>query len=402
MKLNQIIVYIIFAILILGAFLPVVSYLLIGLLIALIIASKQEKIVWNHLMQNKILLMMIASAVFSSLFSDLWYISILFSILYIMKILFCSIVSCYLEERHINLVIIVVMILGIIVSIIGIIQYFYFDNNMPESWVDSEVYRIDFRAYSTFFNPNILAVFLDLTILTAVVHHESNKKSLCRAFALLCSTLSTMCLLLTYSRNGWISLCISFITLFLINRKYMKYAVIFPILFISFDFFSDTGRLLPQNIAADSSIDYRIKIWKTSLYIIKNNLILGIGQGTVWEQIPIYSNELKAYVSHVHNIYLQRLVDTGIVGLSLFISFIKYLWNKIKLDVFDNKDISLISMGFYIVLLVNGLLDAVSFQEQISIFVWTFIGINLTVTKVYNLSEENYNRATEHTFTKSD
>lgn len=377
MKLDKVIVYLIFIILILGALLPVASYLLIGILIALLIAFRQEKIIWDYLIQNNILLMMIISTLLSSLFSDLWYISILFSILYIMKILFCSIVSCYLDESHVDKIIYLIICLGIFISLTGIFQYFYFNGDMPNSWVDTSVYNINFRAYSTFFNPNILAVFLILTILTALVRFESNKTHRNKALAFLCSLLSTICLLLTYSRNGWLSLCISLIAISLLNSKYIKYVILYPIVFLLFDFLGDVGRLFPQNMLADSSIEYRIRIWVSTIKIIKDNLILGIGSGTIWEQIPLYSNELKAYISHVHNIYLQRLVDTGITGLFLFLWFIRYVWNRIKEDIIDNKDISVVSFGFFTSLLANGFFDAICFQSQISVFVWAFIGISL-------------------------
>ncbi|WP_352418905.1 O-antigen ligase family protein [Proteiniborus sp.] len=381
MKLDRIIVYIIFTILILGALFPVGSYLLIGILIAMIIVFGQEKAIWDHLIQNKVLLLMAISTLLSSLFSELWYVSIFFSILYIIKILFCSIVSCYLDESHVEKIILLLMYLGVLVSIIGIFQFFYFNGDMPNSWVDTNVYNIDFRAYSTFYNPNILAVFLNLSLLTGLVQFETNKTHKNKTLATSCFILSLICLLLTYSRNGWFSLCISFIVLSFINTKYIKYAVLFPIIFFSFDFLGDIGRLLPKNMIADSSIEYRIKIWIAAIKIIKDNLILGIGPGTIWEEIPLYSNDLKAYISHVHNIYLQKLADTGIIGLFFFIFFIKYLWNEIKEDVFSNKEISVISFGFCITLLVNGLFDAVCFQSQISIFVWLFIGIGLKKAK---------------------
>lgn len=397
MKLNKIIVYLIFIILILGALLPAASYLLMGILITLLIAFKQEKIIWHHLLQNRILLAMIISTVLSSLFSDLWYISIFFSILYIMKVLFCSIISCYLDEEHVDKIIFLLMCLGIIVSAIGIFQYFYFSGDMPKSWVDRNVYDIDFRAYSTFFNPNILAGFLNLTLLVGIVQFESNKNNRNMIITILCSVLSTSCLLLTYSRNGWLSLCISFVALSIINRKYIKYAVLFPVIFVIFDFLGDTGRLLPRNIVADSSIEYRIKIWIAAIKILKDNLVLGIGPGTIWEQIPLYSNDLKAYISHVHNIYLQRLIDTGIIGLFCFVWFIKYLWSRIREDVFNNVDISIIVFGFYVTLLGNGFFDAICFQEQISVYVWTLIGINLAKTKSNRTVNEKHEEIQEKT-----
>lgn len=377
MSLNRIVMYLILIILILGALLPVASYLLIGILIVLLIAFRQEKVILNYLFQNKILMMMIISTLLSSLFSDLWYISILFSILYTMKIIFCSIVSCYIDESHFDKIIFLLICLGIVVSVIGIFQYLYFNGDMPKSWVDSHVYNINFRAYSTFFNPNILAVFLNLTILAGLVCFESSKNHRNNVLSVLCAISSTICLLLTYSRSGWLSLCASLIGISLNNNKYIKYAILFPIIFLLFDFLGDVGRLLPQNMIIDSSIEYRIKIWKAAIKIIKDNPVLGIGPGTIWEKLPLYSSDLKAYVAHVHNIYLQKLVDTGIVGLFLFALSIKYIWSRVRNDILNNKEISIIAFGFYITLLINGLFDAICFQSQISIFVWLFIGINL-------------------------
>jgi len=376
MKLNTVIIYLIFIILALGAISPLLAYFTMGILFTVLIGYKQEKVIWKFLLENKILLLMIISMVFSSLFSELPYISILFSILYIMKVLFGVTISCYLNEEHHNKIINLLMCLGIIVSSIGIFQYFH-DGYMPKSWIDNNTYNINFRAYSTFFNPNILSVFLNLVILSGVVWIEYNKNNKDNFLAALCIILSTICQLFTYSRNGWMSLCVSFIAMSLNNKKYMKYAVLFLVIFITFDFLGDTGRLLPQNIIADSSLDYRIKIWTAALKIIKDNLIIGIGTGTFWEKAPLYSDEIKSYVSHAHNIFLQKLLDAGTVGLFLFIWFIKYLWNIIKENTHKGKCINTIAFGFFVTLLSNGFLDAICFQAQISIYVWTFIGVSL-------------------------
>lgn len=377
MGLNKIILYSIILILILGAILPVASYFFIGIIIVLMILFKQERIIWTYLTHNKILLVMIFSALLSSLFSELWYISILFSVLYIMKILFCSIVANYIDDNSVHKIIFLIIILGIVVSTIGILQYFYFNGDIPKSWVDRNVYTISYRAYSTFFNPNILALFLNLTFLAGLVYFELNKSRKYNIISALCLVLSTICLLLTYSRSGWISLSLSLVGISIINKKYTKYAVLFPVIFIAFDILGGVGRLYPQNIAVDSSVSYRKEIWAASLGIIKDNIVFGIGQGTTWEQLPLYSNTIKAYVSHVHNIYLQKLVDTGIVGLIFFFYFIKYVWERIKKDVYKSKEISIISFGFYIAILTNGLFDGTSFQAQLSIYLWLLIGISL-------------------------
>lgn len=395
MNLEKVSKYLIYLIIILGAFFPIASYVLMGIIIINIILLKKEQEIIIKLRNNIILLMMVISMILSSIFSEIWYVSVFFSIFFIIQVLFSISVSIFLDESDFSRVLSIIMYLGLAVSVIGLFQYYFQIGNIQKSWIDKNVYNIDFRVYSTFFNPNILAIFLNLTIITSVVSITETNKTRILVPAAICTMTSTVCLLLTYSRGGWIPLCISFVLLGIFDRRYLKYIVVFGAIFGGFDYASDVGRLMPQKIVIDSSVGYRIKLWKASFDIIQDNPILGIGKGTVWNKIPEYSNTITAYVSHVHNVFLQILVDTGVVGATVFVIFIKDIWNRIKLNIKKKQSIGLItkvSLGFYVTLIVNGFFDAVCLQSQISIFVWFLIGINFIDEKANNLElmQEEY------------
>ncbi|MGF7056576.1 O-antigen ligase family protein [Brassicibacter mesophilus] len=395
MNLEKVSKYLIYLIIILGAFFPIASYVLMGIIIINIILLKKEQEIIIKLRNNIILLMMVISMILSSIFSEIWYVSVFFSIFFIIQVLFSISVSTFLDESDFSRVLSIIMYLGIAVSVIGLFQYYFQIGNIQKSWIDKNVYNIDFRVYSTFFNPNILAIFLNLTIITSVVSITETNKTKILVPAAICTMTSTVCLLLTYSRGGWIPLCISFVLLGIFDRRFLKYIVVFGAIFGGFDYASDVGRLMPQKIVIDSSVGYRIKLWKASFDIIQDNPILGIGKGTVWNKIPEYSNTITAYVSHVHNVFLQILVDTGVVGATVFVIFIKDIWNRIKFNIKKKQSIGLItkvSLGFYVTLIVNGFFDAVCLQSQISIFVWFLIGINFIDEKANDLElmQEEY------------
>jgi O-antigen ligase len=83
----------------------------------------------------------------------------------------------------------------------------------------------------------------------------------------------------------------------------------------------ELGQILHGNFD-DSFGSHRIQIWKGVLEIIKKHPWLGIGPGTLEDNIDIrferwselLEQTLSTYVDDAHNIYLQYLVSFGILG----------------------------------------------------------------------------------------
>ena len=385
MEAKRIIKINIYMILITAVFSPIIAYVFMGVLFAVIVLFKQGFDVLVNIKNDKILLILLGLVVVTSFMSEMWYISIFFAGIFIIKVLFSQAVSIYLNDRDIRMIFIVVLACGIIVSIIGLLQLTRGNIEMPASWVDSSIYQVRFRVYSTFFNPNVFAGFLNLVIITAIIVMIYENKKAMKILGALTLSVSLICFLFTYSRGGWISLCLSLIIASLFERKLIKYCVILIVLFLSFDYFSDVGRLLPDNILKDSSIKYRFEIWLSSIKIFLNNWLFGIGSGTSWYYVEQYSQVVNSYVKHAHNLYLQVMMDVGIIGVIFYSIFYCQIWNKIKNNLFNSSKkgiLNTVSFIFYVSLLCFGLIDVVTSYFQLSIYVWFLIGTNNFTKKI--------------------
>ena len=86
----------------------------------------------------------------------------------------------------------------------------------------------------------------------------------------------------------------------------------------------------------DSLGSYRMFLWKRTIIMFNNNILFGTGCDTFYIRfMNLYIDDLKS-IGRVDindsacNIYLTMLINHGLVGLSLFISFIYSVLIKIK------------------------------------------------------------------------
>jgi O-antigen ligase len=70
----------------------------------------------------------------------------------------------------------------------------------------------------------------------------------------------------------------------------------------------------------------RISIWKSALYLIEDNLLLGVGTGNIQDELnKIYfnsenSNLIKVKDLNAHNQFIEIAAENGLVGLILFLA----------------------------------------------------------------------------------
>lgn len=130
-----------------------------------------------------------------------------------------------------------------------------------------------------------------------------------------------LCLVLTYSRGCYIGIMAA-IAVFLVlwDRRFIFLGII-GLLMLPF-VLPETiiNRFLSIGNMADSSTSYRVYIWLGTIAMLKDYWFCGIGPGAAaFNQVyPLYAyNSIS--VPHSHNLFLQIMCDTGIVGLVVFL-----------------------------------------------------------------------------------
>ncbi len=177
------------------------------------------------------------------------------------------------------------------------------------------------RAIAFFPDPHIFSFYLGLIIpLSLGLFFISQKKIWLVSFFLL-----LLADLFTFSRGGYVGLFGGFIigTILLwpqIKNTVRHFIVLFIISFIFLLIIPHnpiTSRLMSSFDTSDTSNTHRIELWTQAIEEIKERPFLGTGLGAYSYTInPIATYRTPIYV---HNMLLDITVETGLVGLFLFI-----------------------------------------------------------------------------------
>ncbi len=199
------------------------------------------------------------------------------------------------------------------------------------------------RSESTFGNPLTLAFYLQVHIFLVLIfianlnNSIGRKKVLFFILAFVVSLVYIFAIYCTGSRSSFVSLTIGvaffFSLLFWKKHTYRKGIFISVILIIGsvflfishFRYLNLTKRIIDLSFT-DNSSQSRIELWKISLKHFYENPILGWGKDNfIYFFSKYYTNNLVAsgeWYDHSHNFLIDKLVETGVVGLFFYLVFL--------------------------------------------------------------------------------
>lgn len=297
-------------------------------------------------------------------------------------------------KKQLNAMLYIFVFGGLIVALYGIYQY-VFGTIITTSWIDSQLFEnIRTRIYSTFENPNVLAEYLLLVIPICISLCISSKKWASRIGLGLVACIMLVCLALTYSRGCYIGILIAGVVFALMLNIRFILLMIAGLIALPF--------VLPQTIIArfssignmkDSSTQYRLSIWESSVAVIKDFWYKPIGQGTdVFNMVyPLYAQN-GVGAQHAHNWYLQMAIETGIVGIFALIGmvfrFFQYLLNGIKKAVQFADRVLLIGFTSGLIgFLIEGIFDNTWYNYRVILIFWIFIALAVRAKKFVDEEE---------------
>ena len=296
-------------------------------------------------------------------------------------------------ERMVRLVVLG----GVLVALYGILQYIFRFGYQSDAWVDSSMFGgISFRVVSTLENPNMLGQYLVLMIPLggACLLNAAEKKE--RWFWLGCCGVLCACMLLTFSRGGWLALLVAALVFaVLINPRLLMLAP-FALLVLYF-VLPDTiiQRFTSIGNLSDHSTSYRVSIWLGSLRMLADYWLCGIGPGnaafnTVY---PAYSYD-EIVTPHSHNLLLQITADAGICAVVLFcvILFCYFRWlcaalhREQKTGKGRMYHIAFISgvAGF----MVQAMTDFSFYNYRVMFVFWVYLALGMAAARWRELPEE--------------
>ncbi len=181
------------------------------------------------------------------------------------------------------------------------------------------------RAYSTFDNPNNFAeaIVLVIPFLYALIICAKDKRG--KAIFAIMFAVCLIALGTTYSRSCYVAFAIATVV-FAIMYDWRLLIPLFVIVVVAIPFLPQSvfNRILTIGSMNDTSNSYRIYLWDGVLKLARLKWLTGVGIGpeAFTASYKPFAHIFAAKAPHSHMLYLELLVELGVVGAMSFLVFI--------------------------------------------------------------------------------
>lgn len=187
------------------------------------------------------------------------------------------------------------------------------------------------RVYSTFDNPNNFAEVIVLIVPFVYAMIIASEHKFAKLFFVGVFAVCMAALAMSYSRSCYVAFAISTIIFALLyDWRLLLPLGIIALVCIPFLPHSVMNRILTIGSMEDTSNSYRIYLWEGVLKLVRHSGLTGIGIGpeAFAKAYPPFANIWAAKAPHSHMLYLELLVELGVVGVVSFLSFMFFALKK--------------------------------------------------------------------------
>lgn len=286
---------------------------------------------------------------------------------------------------------IVTAVFAILQELVGGYTAFWLHLNPP----DESFIQWDWRATSFLNYPNSLAGYLNLLLpfaLACCILGQGKWKALgfwscALGFVALSSTQSL----------GGLAAFIATLILAIFNfvkRRRNRLIFLFALclficlLYVSKDVLNPSHSV--ESVGPDASI--RLVLWSTAWNFFAGAPLLGIGWGNFVGLYGSYTSSMSAWIPPnifaVHNIYLQLLAETGLIGFSIFLWLMVKTWRLATWSARSSKDFLNRALAFgvqgaILSTLVHGSVDFLfQVSPQFGALFWVLLGLFVSSTRL--------------------
>jgi putative inorganic carbon (HCO3(-)) transporter len=290
--------------------------------------------------------------------------------------------------------------IALIVSVYGL-QQWRFGAVALATWVDPESpLSKTTRVYSYLGNPNLLAGYLLPAVIFSLVAIFAWQSWMKKCLALTMLIVNTACLILTFSRGGWVGLVVAVLVVMAALVYWLSVelppfwrtwslplilAGVIGVLVLAV-IFVEPVRIRVLSIFADrrdSSNNFRRNVWDAVFEMIRDRPIIGIGPGhnSFNKVYPLYQRPRYTALS-AYSILLEVAVETGFVGLGCFLWLIIVTCNTAFVHIHKLRQSRNVE-GFWLIgaiatllgMLAHGTVDTIWFRPEVNTLWWLMVAM---------------------------
>ncbi len=222
------------------------------------------------------------------------------------------------EPRVVRTTLRTFIILATFLSVYGVYQYFFLNQRDLEHRITGTLAHV--MTYS--------GILMPISLFCFVLFLYERRPAL-----LLATIVSSLALVLTFTRGAWLGWLAGFATIVFLRRpRWFLFIVPILILALALGPLSIFARLISSfDLHQSSNLD-RVRMAQAGLEIIKDRPLTGVGPSNIKQIYPLYrrADAPRFRIPHLHNNVVQLWAERGILGLagyvSLIVMFIYLCW----------------------------------------------------------------------------
>jgi O-antigen ligase len=277
----------------------------------------------------------------------------------------------------------------LLVSLIGIYQWVISDYGGLATALYSPAesnLKWDGRVPSLLYYSNSLAGYLNLVLPIAIAIWIVRPNKKLRRLALANLFLGGMALILTESRGGLVALgAVALVGVWCFLRRpaarLAAFTALLAIVLVALPLMVSFSEHFAE--IEESNALARLELWAAAWSMFRSSPVLGVGYGNFRElYAPLLEVDwIPEGAYDAHNIYLQALSETGVIGFAVFVFLfawaMRMAWRQLRIPQKPlDKIIGFAALGACISVLVHGLVDYL-FQTspQFGSLFWVILGM---------------------------
>jgi len=246
------------------------------------------------------------------------------------------------------------------------------------SWLVEVSGQVFFRLIGLFPDPHTMAFYLGMALpfCLSLFWFEKKYKKLT---GLICLSVGSA-IFLTFSRGAYMGVLASVIFLLMATRGFLakedkKFLLAAGLLLmVAVVSFSPLGgRFFSIFSLEDGSNLGRLQIWRDSLSMAKENIVLGVGLGNYPFGMGFAQDYRNAMTSH--NLYLDLLVELGVFGLLSWLGLLFVSCLTAWRDRVQNPILALGVAGALVYFSVHSLFETAIFNPTVLAFLMIYLGL---------------------------
>ena len=203
-------------------------------------------------------------------------------------------------------------------------------------------------------------------------------------------------LLATYSRGCYMALAVGAFVFVLIIKKQLVVLFVPALLMLPFVLPATVvNRLFSIFNPTDTSTIFRLNIWRGTLRMLADFWPVGVGQGEyAFNMVYTYYSLGAIFTPHSHNLFMQILAETGIVGLFMFLGVLACFYRAqanflMRVSEFRLRVMSAAMIAAVTGFLFQGIFDHAFYSYRVMMAFFLFVGISIAFTRNADARFEN-------------